>query len=192
MILSHPNIPKPLHGLAPRVIFGASWWRKERARIIAEQENRCGACGVHLSQAEFHQWLEAHEVYNIDFEGARAVYVGPIALCHACHQFIHSGRLLAVLEKGEISYDRVYRIVDRGLDLCFKNEVTPYIGLKPLVDYLGIKWGSFWEPAVYGKWSDWRLVVDGVEYEGFKTIEEWAEYYDAEITEEERFKWSAW
>ena len=137
MILAHPNIPKPLHGLAPRTIYGGAWWRKERARIIAEQENRCGACGVHLSQAEFHQWLEAHEVYNIDFEGARAVYAGPIALCHACHQFIHSGRLLAVLEKGEISYDRVYRIVDRGLDLCFQERGCPLCWAKTVGGLLG-------------------------------------------------------
>jgi hypothetical protein len=99
---------------------------------------------------------------------------------------------LAVLQKGEISWERVYRIIDRGLDLCFQHEVTPYIGLKPLVDYLGIDWGDYWEPDVYAKWSDWRLVIDGVEYEGFKTIEDWAEHYGAEITEEERFKWSAW
>ena len=58
---------------------------------------------THVSEAEFHNWLEVHETYDIDFKAGVAVYSGAVALCHACHQFIHSGRLLAVLEKGEIS-----------------------------------------------------------------------------------------
>lgn len=191
-ILSHPNIPKPLHGLAPRVILGAGWWRKERTDAIARQNSRCACCGVHLQDAEFHQWLEAHEFYNIDFVNGVATYSHAVALCHACHQFIHSGRLLAVLRKGEISHERVYRIVDRGLDLCFENSVTPYIGLQPLVEHLDINWTSFWEPDFYAPWANWKLIIDDLEYSGFETIEDWADFYQSEITDEERLKWSAW
>jgi hypothetical protein len=191
-ILAHPNIPKPLHGLAPRTIFGATWWKNERADAIAKQESRCASCGVHLQDAEFHHWLEAHEYYDIDFATGKAVYKEAVALCHSCHQFIHSGRLLAVLEKGEISFDRVHRIVDKGLDLCFAFDVIPYVGLQPLVEYLGIPWQSFWQPDFYAPWSEWRLVVDGKEYKGFDTIEDWAEKYNAEITEEDRLLWSVW
>lgn len=29
-ILCQPNVPTPLHGMAPRVVFGESWWNMKR------------------------------------------------------------------------------------------------------------------------------------------------------------------
>jgi|LSQX01.2.fsa_nt_gb hypothetical protein len=191
-LLAHPNIPKPLHGMAPRVFLGNAWWQKERNIAIAEGNHRCWACGVHTSDAEFHNWLEVHETYKIDWGQGIAVYDGAVALCHACHMFIHSGRLLAVLQKGEVSWGRVYRIVDRGLDLCFLNGVVPFIGLKPLVEYLGIEWDLFYDVGEQAQWSDWKMVIDGVEYRSkWGTIDDWANHYGAEITEEDRFRYGS-
>lgn len=189
-LLAHPNIPKPLHGMAPRTFNTNAWWQKERQIAIDKNNHRCWACDTHVSEAEFHNWLEVHETYDIDFKAGVAVYSGAVALCHACHQFIHSGRLLAVLEKGEISRGRVYRIVDRGMDLMFLHGVTPYVGLQPLVDYLGIGWSHYYDVGEYAPWSQWKLVFDGVEYPTkWASIEDWAEHYNSEITEEDREKY---
>jgi hypothetical protein len=85
--------------------------------------------------------------------------------------------------KGEVSRSRAYRIVDRGLDICFEHGVTPYIGLKDIVDELGLKWSNYWEPNGTVPWGDWRLVLDGEEYEPlFPTIEAWAEYYEVDLS----------
>lgn len=183
MILAHPNIPKPLHGLAPRRIYDGAWWGQMRKLAIAQNSNRCWACGVHISQAEFHPWLEAHEYYEVDYKIGKMYFRQVVALCHACHNFIHSQRLLAVMLKGEVSRSRAYRIVDRGLDICFEHGVTPYIGLKDIVDELGLKWSNYWEPDGTVPWGDWRLVLDGEEYEPlFPTIEAWAEYYEVDLS----------
>lgn len=182
-ILAHPNIPKPLHGVAPRAIMGTGWWNNKRKVAYAQHNQRCWACGIHKSQADFHQWLEAHEFYEIDYKNGKMYFKEVVALCHACHNFIHSQRLYAILKKGEISRDRAYFIINRGLDLCFENGVTPYIGLKDIVEELGLVWENYWEPeATDVAWADWRLVFEGKEYGPVhETIEAWAEHYNVEL-----------
>jgi hypothetical protein len=181
-ILAHPNIPKPLHGLNPRRIYGNAWWNKVRKIAYAQKSNHCWACGVHSSQAEFHHWLEAHEFYEIDYEHGRVYFKEVVAICHACHNFIHSQRLLAVMNKGEISRGRAYKIIDRGLDLCFEHGVTPFCGAKDIIEELGIDWHNYWYPDGETEWGKWRLILDGHEYEPlFPTIEEWAEYYEVDL-----------
>lgn len=179
IILAHSNIPKPLHGLAPRGIYGNAWWEKVRKVAYNQKSNHCWACGVHKSQAEFHQWLEAHEYYEIDYAHGKMEFVQVVALCHACHNFIHSQRLLSILRKGEVSRSKAYRIIDRGLDICFENGVTPYIGVKDIVEELGLTWTNYWEPEPHDiPWGDWRLVLHGEEYEPlYKNKQEWADHY---------------
>jgi hypothetical protein len=66
-ILFCPNTPKPLHGMSPRSILGDEWWDKERIKAYRKFFNHCQACGVHKSDALYHRWLEAHEVFNFDY-----------------------------------------------------------------------------------------------------------------------------
>jgi hypothetical protein len=186
-MLGHPNIPKPLHGLAPRAIMGNAWWKEQRTIALAEHGNRCWSCGVHSTQAEFYQRLEAHETYDIDFAEGLATFSGVVALCHSCHMFIHSGRLLSVLKKGEVSESRVMRIVDRGLTLCMEKGITPFIGLKELVDYLGFEWHDYWKPEKFARWDRWRLSFNGKEYPTrYADIDAWARRYGAKVTDADR------
>jgi len=88
-ILCHPNIPKPLHGIAPRVIFGQRWWDVERKKCYEKAGQKCEACGTARADAWPNWWLEAHEEYEMDYGIFR--FVGLVCLCPACHRFIHSG-----------------------------------------------------------------------------------------------------
>ena len=96
-LLLAPNVPKPLHGLAPRVILGQAWWDKTRRAAYKQTNYHCLACGVHKTRATYHAWLEGHEVYSVNYELGRAKYVRSVALCQFCHNSIHDGLLKALL-----------------------------------------------------------------------------------------------
>ena len=113
-ILLHPNIPKPLHGVNPRSIMGQEWWDVQRRIAYASTEYHCAACGVHKSEAEYHQWLEAHELYEFDYPKGRLTMIEIVPLCHACHNFIHSGRMTALVDKGEMEESKRKAILKRG------------------------------------------------------------------------------
>lgn len=57
-LLTHPNIPKPLHGLNPRTVMGDSWWGRRRREAYAKGKYCCWACGVHRWRAKYHRQLE--------------------------------------------------------------------------------------------------------------------------------------
>jgi hypothetical protein len=100
-LLLHPNIPMPLHGLAPRIILGESWWQQQKKLAKEKSDNRCLACGVTPKQAKYHQWLETHEVYNM-YSNGTIEFKTCVALCHSCHSYIHDSRMQALTEKKNI------------------------------------------------------------------------------------------
>ena len=161
-LLLHPNIPKPLHGMNPRSILGTNWWDKMRQRAYVENNYCCWACGVHKSQANYHQWLEAHENYNINYRRGKVKLTEIVALCHSCHNFIHSGRMSALVRKGEMPYDKMKDIHNYG------NTVLREAGIKnPAPDASKI-----------APWHKWHLVLNGKKYYSkFKSYDEWLEYY---------------
>lgn len=97
-ILLHPNIPKPMHGISPRSVMGQEWWDTQREKVYQFNNYCCFCCGVHKSRAKEKKHLEAHEVYDINYTKGRMVFKEIVALCHYCHNFIHSGRLDALLD----------------------------------------------------------------------------------------------
>ncbi len=121
-LLAHPNIPRPMQSLNPRSIKGASWWNDARETAYVRYNYRCWACGTPKEGALFHRWLEAHESYKIDYEKGRMELDEIVALCPACHEFIHCGRLWHIYSKGEISRDHITLVIDRGLKICKDND----------------------------------------------------------------------
>ena len=187
-ILTHPNIPKPLHGTAPRVIKGNDWWDYERKKAYRKNNNCCYACGNHKSEDKFHNWLEAHEYYNIDYEMGTVELKEIVALCHSCHSFIHSGRLLGEYQAGNISKEKSLYVLRRGIRICLENNLKPFF--MAYFD-LGIINGYSEEKALeFSKqkgwyieesdvpWEQWKMIIDGKEYYSrFKNIEEWEKEY---------------
>jgi len=157
-VLLCPNIPKPLHGVAPRVILGSKWWDVTRRAAYASTGYHCQACGVHKYHARLHQWLEAHEEYDTDYLLGRMTYIRSVPLCHYCHAYIHSGRLQALRDKGQIKpqlHDEILSHGDRVLRQAGLTKPPTHNG--PMAD-----------------WSDWRLVLNDKLYPPkFKTVEEW-------------------
>ena len=159
-LLLHGNIPKPLHGLNPRTILGKDWWDIQRQRAYKKNNYYCWACGVHRGDAKYHRWLEAHEIYDINWEIGRSIYKGCCALCHSCHNYIHSGRLTALMQQGEITKRKYDDILRHG------KRVTK--NLKPLI----------YPKNICQDWSRWHLVIDGTKhYSLFKSLSDWSSYY---------------
>jgi len=162
-ILLHPNIPKPMHGMNPRSILGKEWWDIERKKASEKNNNCCYACGVHRSEAKYHPWLEGHESYVINYVKGSMRLREIVSLCHACHNFIHSGRLKALFDAGEISLVKYRTIKNHGKDL--------------------IKgFGTIEKPKYMQQdWSKWHLIIDGKKYYSkFKNVVEWSKYYGSD------------
>ena len=161
-LLLHPPIPKPLHGVNPRTIRGQAWWDIQRRRAYARHDNCCWACAIPKRRARYHRWLEAHEVYSMDYPSGRVEFLGVCALCHACHNFIHRQRMEALLEVGKLSRVKYDDILARG-----KRFLSAAGSIEP-PEYAG-------EVA---PWCEWHLVLDGKRYDGrFADVAEWQAYY---------------
>lgn len=161
-ILLHPNIPKPLHGVAPRVILGNIWWDKVRQAAYASTSYRCAACGVPKQIADYHQWLEAHEIYDFDYPKGLLTFVHAVPLCHACHNYIHSGRMSMMVRSGEMQESKMENILKRG-DALTKGlrRPSPPKSIAAWQDFRMEIMGFQWGPSTrnYGEWIDgqWKL-----------------------------------
>lgn len=162
-ILLHPNIPKPMHGIAPRTILGQGWWDIERRKAYANAQYRCQACGIHKTEAKYHQWLEAHELYEFDYANGKMIFTEIVALCHSCHNYIHSGRMQSLVDGSDIEMTNV-----KMLDILRHGD--------KLVKEAKLKQPE--PPRKVAAWGKWRLVLFGKEYKGkFKNYADWRKTY---------------
>lgn len=161
-LLLMPNVPKPLHGVAPRVVLGKAWWDKTRQAAYRSTGHRCLACGVHKLMAQWHKWLEGHEVYEINYKRGTATYVETVPLCHFCHCFIHCGRLDAELQRGNIDQAKYSAVMAHG-DLVLK---SAGLSKKPPVLQVG------------PPWHRWRMIVNGEKHKPrFKDERDWMRHH---------------
>lgn len=160
-ILCHPNIPKPLHGVAPRVIMGKEWWDENRQRAYKRAGYCCEACGIPKAEAKYHQWLEAHEYYTYDYQKGTVTFSHLVALCHACHNFIHNGRMQMLVQRGEMSQEKYDDIMEHGISVIKEHNLTQ-------------KYNNRHSEPFRAAWKDIKLIFNGTEYgPSTKSFTEW-------------------
>ena len=164
-LLTHPNIPKPLHGLNPRSILGNEWWDYQRKVTYAKNNYCCWACGVHKSIAKYHPWIEAHETYKYDFEKGEAKLIEIVALCHSCHNYIHDGRMQMMVQSGEMGEDKFLDIKRHGDKIIDMN------------DLFAQKYANS-HPFKVADWNKWHIIIGNKSYYSkFKDFGEWKDFY---------------
>lgn len=161
-ILLSPQIPKPMHCVAPRIVLGKEWWDKTRKTAYASTNWHCLACGVYRRSNKAGP-LHGHEFYTIDYLMGRMYYQETVPLCNYCHDFIHLGRLEMLRRIGIVTDEYYQRVVTHGnwtLKTLGITKPLPYDG--PMAD-----------------WGDWRMVAFEKEYyPRFKNESEWATYFN--------------
>lgn len=172
-LLLHPNIPKPLHGVAPRQLLKPKKiWDEWRRWSYAKNNWHCWACGVYRHYDVFNlvfddesgETLDAHEFYSIDYDKKEVRLIEVVSLCKNCHNYVHSGRLQAMYDKGELDEEDMYIVVSHGYS------VLSNAGLKP----------SFAqdENDYKQEWSEWKLLFNGEEFRSkFIDYYDWYKHY---------------
>lgn len=181
-ILSMPNIPAPLHQLAPRTVMGASLWDRARKRCYFEANYKCQACGKDLGKGE----CDAHELYSINYITGESRLSRLVCLCHKCHrQGIHSGRALTMFKKNNPLMSK--RMMLEGVENLFKllheynlkNPKNPLRAYYTFIDYA--KWPPIQDEMIalikkydikfysedrerLPKWDKWCLLFGGKRY----------------------------
>jgi hypothetical protein len=190
-ILTQPNIPKPLHGVNPRTILGEAWWQKQREQAKQRSQNHCAACGggPNSKALKGKPWLECHEVYDFNYKKGRVTFKEVVALCHYCHNFIHSGRL-AMIGGKEKSWDEIQKILEHGLAVLAEANKNRKAGSKPLRAFPktielahltnakqhGVRAAILPESDV--PWAQWRLVIGKNEHPPvFKNFAQWQNHW---------------
>jgi hypothetical protein len=182
-ILTHPNIPKPLHGLNPRLIMGKKKWDTIREEAYRSSDYHCIACGVHQSEAKKKQQLEAHEYYSMDYSKGHIEITSIEPLCHYCHVFIHSGLLSVSVTKGWRTKQEAVEILEHGFKILSDNNLQcfPYtwiLARRSGAETYGVEMYQI-NAKKMPKWADWRLAWDGQEYAPkFDTPEKWKKNYN--------------
>lgn len=198
-LLGMPNIPKPLHGLAPRTIMGDYEWGKIRKQCYEDAGDVCEICGQKLGSKRGEPMMHAaHELYHYDYAERKATFDRPICICPICHNFIHSGRAITCYRNHEPLWTKEYMltIAEAGFKVISEwNKKHPNSEpirvyevvlnwleepeleepLTKLIEQYGIEFWcaprrKLWDNA----WGKWRLIYNDTEYwSPYQSAEEW-------------------
>jgi hypothetical protein len=149
--------------MSPRSILGDEWWDKERVQAYRKFYNHCQACGVHRSDALYYRSLEAHEVFHFNYPKGRLKLRGIVGICHACHNYIHDGRMENLAHVGLFDEDKRQAILRRGEEILRSAGYSEF---------------KIEDDQLTPKWQDWHIVVEGKSYfTRYKSLNEWHEYF---------------
>ena len=181
-ILTHPNIPKPMHGLSPRTIEGEDWWNKIRQEVYAKYDYHCIACGTPKKEVLGHnKWLEAHEFWDIDYYKGICKIKSIEPLCPYCHNFIHSGRLRMILEKEKSVYE-IKDILEHGFKILSENDLKCFSPTLAFANTIGANSYGVKGYHLFGEevpWDKWYLLWNKKKYYSkFASYWEWKEFYN--------------
>lgn len=197
-LLTMPNIPHPLHGMAPRTILGNTTWTHMRKRCYFQADYKCQACGADLGTGKCH----AHEVYDINYPAGESKFKRTVCLCPRCHvRGIHSGRMLTMFKKGDPlmskeklldGVENLFRIIYEWNQAHPKEE--PLRAYGTFIDY--IKWPPIskemlalvkkYDMKFYiedydlsARWDKWHLIIGDKSYHTkYKDADDWAKQMD--------------
>ena len=97
VLLTMPNIPRPLHELCPRNIMGEKAWEQYRLDCIKHAKYVCEICGRKLTYG-----AQSHELYTYSYLTGTAVFQRCVCLFGTCHAGMHSGLSVTQFKNGEI------------------------------------------------------------------------------------------
>jgi hypothetical protein len=171
-----------MHGMNPRTILGKEYWDKTRNKSYKDNEYCCYACGIHKLNAKKYKWLEAHELWNINYENGKCKIDKIVPLCHYCHNFIHTGRLYMEYTNKKITYNEIKDILLHGINILKENNLRMYYFTYVLCRELGIEEAIniniITYPEFKVEWKDIYLLLENKKYYSkFKDIKEWKKYY---------------
>ena len=194
-LIAMPNIPKPLHGVAPRTVLGTTTWNHMRKFAYTKANDTCEICG---EKPEELRRRHGHEVYEIDYEKGTAKFVRVFCICSLDHLgCIHTGRAITLYKQGNPLYPKEFLL--EGAEKAFKtiyeyNKDHPGADLRAYVTFLEyLKQDELRGPMEeliekyhikfymentrkMAKWGDWKLIVGNKEYPTpYKDESEWEE-----------------
>lgn len=172
-LLSHPHIPKPLHGINPRTIMGRKAWNVYRQAALTRTNHSCKACGATGVM------LELHEDYVIDYKKGCMKVNSMEPLCVPCHRFIHTGLLGILISQGQIDRFDGISIIKRGIQILKDNNLPIFVATKQLAKVLGVNNQGlkvFVPPKSNVAWQKWYLEWGGEKYYGMSQ-QQWKEKY---------------
>lgn len=192
-LIAMPNIPKPLHGVAPRTLLGTTTWDHMRKRAYAQANDTCEICGA---KPEQYRRRHGHEVYEIDYEKGTAKFVRVFCICSLDHLgCIHTGRAITLFKQGNPLYPKEFLL--EGAEKAFKtiyeyNQDHPEADLRAYATFLEyLKQDELREPMKelikkynikfymentrkMAKWGDWKLIIGNREYPTpYKDEDDW-------------------
>ena len=191
-LIAMPNIPRPLHTVAPRTVLGATVWNKMRRACYEKADNTCEICG---EKPEDLRKRHAHEAYIVDYEHGTCTFVGVFCVCALDHLgAIHTGRALTLWSQGSplISTEfllggaeKAFTIIssynkERGADIRLYSTYIEYLKhdelREPMLELIKKYNVKFYmeDPKKTAKWGEWKLILDGEEYPTpYKNEKEW-------------------